>query len=361
MATNQIYTLDDLYAARATSIVDLGLENVLNSLLAYGDFLVRDTAEQLSAFVGETTNAREFWGGVAKVSFVEVDEFGKGETQKDIKDQEVQFPLRKISAAHGFSNEYFKRARGQEIRKLMLQMENGFNQRIRDELKTCIFKPTATQWQSNIYPQDGLLQKIQPFLNADGATIPDAPNGTSFTAASHTHYNAMTGTSIGVSDVNTLINHVREHFSPATEVSVYVDPTMPATLAALSSTPFIYNQYINVVAKNSADIGAAVNLGGGNRSDSFIGVWDGSKVFTRSWVPTGYLVAMAENPLEPPILRRVDPLYQGMLTDGLVTDGRLTVQDFYAYMGFGVYNRAAGAVLDAVHQATYSAPSGLLR
>lgn len=362
MATNQIYTMDDLFDARYASqgLSQLGLEAVLNSLVAYGNFLVEDAAEQLRVFCGQTENAREVWGGVAKLSFQEVDEFGKGETQKDIKDQELHYPLRKISAAHGMSNEFFKRADGREIAKLMLEMDNGFNQRIRDEIKTTIFKNTSTQWKSNIYPRDGLLQKIQPFLNADSATIPDAPNGTTFTASSHNHYAGTTGSSLTFGDIDLLLSNVREHFADSVNVRLFVDSTMPATLSALSGTKFVYNQFVNVVDQTAGKIGATVNLGGGNRANTFIGVWDGSEVWTRSWVPANYIVAMADNPLSPAILRRVDPLFQGMQSDGIVTDGRLTVQEFYAYMGFGVYNRAAGAVLQTNAQ-SYSIPSGLLR
>lgn len=360
MTTNQIYTLDDLYAKRATSVVDLGLDNVLNSVLAYGNFLVTDVNEQLADFTEETVNAREFWGGVGRMSFNKVGEFGKSDTQKDIKDQEVQFPIDKLSAAWGVSNEFWKRAKGAEVRKLMIDMDNAYNQRIRDEIKRCIFQSTSRQWQNSIYPQDGVLTKVQPFLNADGNTIPDAPNGTTFVGASHQHYLGVTGATVAVVDVNYLIGHVREHFPAGVQVRLYVDPAMPATLAALSSTPFIYNQYVNVVGKTTADMGSAVTLDGSNRDNAFVGVWDGSQVHTRSWVPAGYIAAIAMIAADKPVKRRVDPAFQGMLTDGLITDGRITAQEFYTYMGFAVYNRAAGAVLDTTHQATYSDPSGLL-
>lgn len=360
MSTNQIYTLDDLYYARATSVVDLGVDNVLNSLVAYGNFLVNDVNEQLSMFVDETQVAREFWGGVGQLSFEEVGEFGMGKTQKDLKDQEVQFPLRKLSAAHGLSNEFWKRAKGSEIRKLMLDMDNAYNQRIRDEIKTSIFNKNSVQWQSSIYPQDGTLTKIQPFLNADGNTIPNSPNGTSFVGSSHQHYIGVTGATVAVADIDYLLGHVREHV--VGNVVLFVDGAMPATLAALSGSKFVYNQYTNVIAKTTADIGSVRTIDGSvDRNNMFIGVWDGHEVHTRSWVPTGYMAAIAVGAGDKPLKRRVDPLFPGLQSDGWITDGRIKVQEFYTYMGFGVFNRAAGACLDTTHQATYSNPSGLLR
>jgi hypothetical protein len=359
MAAKQIYTLDDLYYARATSIVDLGVENVLNSLLAYGQFLVEDTSEQLNLFSEETDMAREFWGGVGRISFEEVGEFGQAETQKDIKDQEVQFPLRKIAAASGWSKEFFKRAKGAEIRKIMLDMDNGFNQRIRDEIKTAIFKNTATQWQSSIYPQDGVLTKIQPFLNADGATIPDAPNGTQFVGASHQHYLGVTGSSIATVDVDYLLGHVREHV--VGEVALFVDGSMPATLAGLSGTKYVALTPSVLVNQTASTVALATFNPAGDRNNMLMGYWDGHPVYTRSWVPTGYLAALAVGAADKPLKRRVDPLYRGMQTDGVVTNGQIVAQEFYAYMGFGAFNRAAGAVLDSTTQGSYTKPSGLLR
>lgn len=362
MATKQLYTLEDLFAARATSVVDLGLENILNSVIAYGNFLVRDLAEQTAMFVEETTNAREFWGGVGQIEFTKVGEFGKSESQRDIKDQEVQFPLDKLSAAHAVSNEFWKRATANEVRKLMIDMDNAYTNRNRKEIQRCIFRSTSRQWQSSIYPQDGILTKIQPFINADGATIPLSPNGTAFVAASHQHYNGTSGSALSTYDVNALLSNVAEHVAGAGgQVVLFVDPAMPVNLVALSGSLYTPNQYVNVVPKTTSDIGSARNIDGSiDRANTFVGVWDGYEVHTRSWVPTGYMAALAVGAGLAPIKRRVDPAFRGMLTDGMVTDGRLSAQDFYTYVGYGVYNRAAGACLDTLHQTNYTDPAGLL-
>ena len=359
-ASNRIYTPDDLMANRASSVVSLGYENILNSVTAYGNFIAKDTAEQLSMFVEDTPNSREFWGGVGHLKFTKAGAFGKTETQLEIKDQEVQFPIDKLVCSQGWNTEFWKRANALEARKLMLDLDNAYNQRVRDEIQRAIFRSTARPaWKSEIYGYLGTLDKIQPFVNADGNNIPDAPNGTTFAGATHNHYLAVTGASVAYTDVDYLLGHVMEHVPG--KIILFVDPAMPATLTALASTKFVYNQYTNVISKTTADIGKVATIDGEvDRSNLFIGTWNGFEVHTRSWVPTGYMAAISVNANDKPIHRRIDPMFEGMQTDGLFSDGRMSNQMWFTYQGYAVFNRVAGACLDTTHQATYSDPSTIL-
>lgn len=360
--TRQIYTLEDLYAQRYAPISTLSLDRVSATINAYADFLSSQMGEMLDMFTEETILPRAIWGGVPQLTFEEVGEFGKGKTRQDKRGQELHFPLHKIDATAGGSEEFWKRAKVADLIGVMKSMDNGYAQRVRDEVKAAVFNNTVRTPFKDWLGDNSTLDKIQPFLNADSNEIPDSPNGASFTASSHQHYIGITGSAVAAVDINYLLNHVREHL--VGEVVLFCDGAMPATLAGLASTKFTYNQYTNVIDQTAAKIGATANIDGGqtDRNNMFIGTWDGHRVLTRSWVPTGYICAMGiGGQLGKPLYRRVDPAFPGLRVATEISDGRIRVKESYFYLGLGAFNRAAGAVLDTTTQGSYTVPTGLVR
>ena len=127
---------------------------------------------------------------------------------------------------------------------------------------------------------------------------------------------------------------------------------------------FRSNQFTNVIDQTAGKIGAVANIDGGqtDRNNMFIGTWDGHRVLTRSWVPTGYISVMGiGGQLGKPLWRRTDPAFPGLRVATEISDGRIRVKESYFYMGFGAFNRSAGAVLDTATQGSYTVPSGLVR
>lgn len=359
--TTQIYTLEDLYAQRFAPLSTLDLNRVSASVQAYAQFLANDMSEQLNDFTEEVALSRSVWGGVPAMAFDEVGEFGRGTPRKQTEGQELHFPLFKLSAVQGASDEFWKRANVKDLIDTMTAMQVGYATRVRDEIKAAIFNNTIHTPVKDWLVDNSTLNKIQPFINADSAAIPVAPNGASFTASTHQHYIGITGSTVAASDVNYLLGHVREHVLG--EVRLYVDGAMPATLAGLASTKFvaltptvIVNQTATQVARESFDPSA-------DRNNMLVGYWDGHPVYTRSWVPTNYMTALAVNsPLGKPLNRRIDPMFPGLQGGLQIKDGRVTMNEQYFYMGLGVFNRAAGAVLDCASGSnTYTVPSGLAR
>ena len=235
--TTQIYTLEDLYERRFQPLSTLNLERVSATIQAYGQFLAQDMAEQLDAFTEETTVSRAVWGGAAQMEFQEVGELGKAKTNKDTRGQELHFPLFKLDLTVGGSEEFWKRAGIKNLIDVMNGMDNAYAERVRNEIKAAVFNKSLHTPVLDWIGDDTRLDKIQPFLNADSNEIPVAPNGTSFTASSHTHYLGITGSSLSYGDVDRVVNTVREHVLG--KVYIYVDGAMPATLAALSGTKYV--------------------------------------------------------------------------------------------------------------------------
>lgn len=358
--TKQIYTLEDLYAQRFAPLATLDLNRVSATVQAYSQFLANDMADQLNMFTDETTLSRSIWGGAPQMAFDEVNEFNRGTPRKDTAGQEVHFPLFKLSATQGASDEFWKRASVKDLTDLMNAMQIGYSSRVRDEIKAAIFNNTLHTKVNDWLVDNSSLNKIQPFLNADGAAIPPAPNGTTFTSAAQNHYIGVTGSTVATVDVNYLVNHVAEHVLG--KIILFVDAAMPATLAGLASTKYVARPPQPIIDNSASEIARESFDPNADRGNMSVGYWDGYEVVTRSWVPTGYIVAMAVGgQLGKPLLRRVDPQFPGLLTGLEVRDGILTIKESYFYLGLGAFNRAAGAVLDTTTQGSYTVPSGLVR
>lgn len=360
--TTQIYTLEDLYAQRFAPLSTLDLSRVSATVQAYAEFLANDMAEQLNDFTEEITASRSIWGGAPAMAFDEVNEFGRGVPRKQTEGQELHFPLFKLSATQGASDEFWKRANIKDLIDTMNSMQIGYAAKVRDEVKAAIFNPLLHTKVKDWLVDNSTLDKIQPFLNKDGASIPTAPNGSTFTSSTHGHYLGISGSVVSANDVNTLLGHVREHV--VGKVVLYVDGAMPATLASLTSgTHWVGLTPVVTVNQSAAEVARASFDPAADRNNMLVGYWDGHEVRTRSWVPTNYMVALAiDGSLGKPLFRRVDPQFPGLRGGFQVKDGRVTIEEMYFYMGFGVFNRAAGAVLDcATGSNSYTTPSGLVR
>lgn len=361
MATTQIYSLEDLYAQRFAPISTLDLSRVSLTVQAYAQFLAEDMNEQLSLFSEETTLSRSVWGGAPAMAFDEVGEHGRGTPRKDTVGQEVHFPLFKLSASQGGSEEFWKRANVKDLIDTMTAMDIGYATRMRQEIAAAIFNNTLHTKVTDWLVDNSSLNKIQPFLNSDSASIPTAPNGKTFTASAHTHYIGVTGSSVASSDVNYLVNHVAEHV--VGKVVLFVDAAMPAILSGLASTKFVALTPTVVINQSTSQVAREAFDPNGDRGNMLVGYWDGYEVYTRSWCPTNYIACMGVGgQLGKPLLHRVDPAFPGLRTGLTIQDGILRINESYFYGGFGAFNRAAGAVMDcATGSNGYTVPTGLVR
>lgn len=360
MTQPRIYDLNDLYEQRFSPISTLDLSRVSATIEAYAKDLAMKVDEMLNEFSEEQVLSRSVWGGAPKMAFDEVNEFGRGKPRADVKGQEVHFPLFKLSATQEASEEFWKRAKVKDVIDLTQSMDIGYSSRIQDEVKAAIFNPLVHTKVKDWLVDNSSLDKIQPFLNGDSASIPDAPNGKTFAAGTQNHYIGITGSALAVADVDYLVGHVTEH--GAGQICLYVDPSMPSTLAGLSNTKFVAVQPVVYADQRAAVVARAQYDPSGDMDNMLAGFWNGHEVRSRSWVPTGYINCMnISGMLGKPLHRRVDPNYRGLLVAPEITNGILRTKESYFYMGFGSFNRAAGAVLDTATQGSYTTPTGLTR
>lgn len=356
----RIYDLEDLYVQRFNNLSTLDLNRVALTIEAYARDLALQVDKMLDEFTEEQTASRSVWGGAPKMAFDEVNEFGRGKPRADVQGQEVHFPLFKLSATQEASEEFWKRAKVKDLIDLTASMDIGYTSRVQDEIKAAIFNEKLHTKVKDWTVDKSDLDKIQPFLNGDNASIPPAPNGKTFSAGSQNHYFGITGSSVAVVDVDYLVNHITEH--GAGKVVLYVDPAMPSTLAGLASTKFVAVQPMVYVDQRAAVVARETMNPDDDGDNMLVGYWNGHEVRTRSWVPTGYINGMnISGLLGKPLHRRIDPIYQGLLVAPEITNGILRTKESYFYMGFGAFNRSAGAVLDTTTQGSYTTPTGLTR
>lgn len=357
----RLYSMDDLYGHRYQPLSTLDLSRVSDTARAYGADLTVQVNNMLNDLSEEITLPRAIWGGSKTVNFQDVGEFGEAKPEAEIGGQELHFPLFKLQAAEGMSEEAWNRALVQDLLDAMVAMDTGYQARVQKEMKAAIFNNTLFTKQVDVFSREkSTLNLIQPFLNGDSGQIPPAPSGKTFAAGSQNHYIGITGSSLAVTDVDYLVNHVREHGDG--QLVLYVDPAMPTTLAGLSNTPYLAATPVTVLDNSAAQMPRFQTSITSDGSNADVGLWRGNLVKTRSWVPVGYIFcANISSPIGKPLRRRIDPLFPGLITDTEISNGIIRIKKSHFYMGFGAWNRSAGAVLDTATQGSYTVPTGLVR
>lgn len=353
------YSLEDLLAQRFVPASQFGFDNIARAIQAYLDWLNAQVADQISMIAETTTDVRRVYGASEEGEMNEVDELGVARTQRDTQGAEIDFPLRKFSRSTGWTADFMARATPADLATRVLGFQTAYLTRFRNELKAALFGNANYSFTDKL--GDGTTLAVKRLLNADSMPIPNAPDGTTFAAATHNHYAGTTGASLAYTDIDTLIANVTEH--GLTNVQLIINQADVATLTALSGTKFtaLTLAVVAVPGRTSGTIETQVVTE--DPANKLVGYWAGYPVLTRSWVPDDYYLACAVDAPMKPVVHRIDK-FTALNGLRLVADFQshpLTAQTYEAEIGFGVWGRHSAAILDGAHQTTYSNPSGLVR
>lgn len=350
-----IYDLNDLLAQRFVLASAFGFDKINDSIQARLEWLNGQVNEQIGIFAEVSEDARRIWGGSSKFEMKEVDEFGVARTEKGTSGVEVAFPLRKMSVSTGFTADYLRRATVSEISQIAINSMEAYLERMQSELKFALYNKDNYSFTDKF--GDGSSLAVKAFLNADSVDIPNAPDGTKFTASTHNHYVGTVGASLAVADIDALIANVKEH-GLYKGVTLFINPANVATLVALANTKFVKNTSTFVI-DNTASTQSAFKVNPEEDSNNqFVGVWDGEvKVFTRSWAVANYYTVCATGAAEKPLILRTDKYVKGLVMDYELGAHPISAKTWSAYVGMGANNRAGVAVLDAGHQTDYTEPT----
>lgn len=355
-ALTGINSVEDLRAYRFASAAEMGLDTI-NAVITAD--LAETNAKMLDAIrllAEPVTEQGRIYGTSYSVPMQEVDEFGEARSRKARPGSEVDFPLKRFTQTLSWTLDAFKRMTPAEMAEKYIAHRQGYNNEVVKQIKKASYLKTNYSFVDQL--TNGVTLNVKRFLNADGAQIPDAPDGTSFTGASHQHYNGMTGTSVAASDVTTMVNHVTEHGHTA-GLMIAVSQADAPTLQAL--TGFITVQdagLVNPYPTTQTFMNATAPNLGNNR---IIGCWRNSSVeiWIKPWAVTGRWSCWATGSREKPLGYR-QPAFaglQGYRLNSQDTQLSIVAQLLEAEFGFGVWDRTAAAFLDIVNQATYTDPT----
>jgi hypothetical protein len=352
------YTLEDLLEQRFVPASQFGFAAIAAAIQARLDWLNSQVQDQMGLVAETSSDVRRIWGGSQHKEMIEVDEVGIARTQKDKAGLEVDFPLRKFSIATGWTWEFLQRATPRDIAQDAIDNETAYIERVRNELTWAMFSKSNYSFKD--WTGDNTILAIKAFLNNDGSVVPDAADGTSF-LTTHQHYAGTVGAALAYTDIDTLIANVTEHLHKG--VSLFINVSNVATLTNLASTKFVALTLavVAVAGRTSGTVETASVTD--DPANKLVGYWAGYPVYTRSWVPANYYVAMATQTAEKPLVHRIDTIssLNGYHLEFDRPGDPWSSKFWAAYVGFGAWNRSAAAFLKGDAQTTYVNPSGLVR
>jgi hypothetical protein len=348
--------LDTLAATQAT-VAEFGEDNAFAEIEAARAAYNRITNEMLAELVERTTDRQRRYGSQDAMAMEELDEFGRPQAQKISAGSTVGFPLRKFGIAIQWTRTYFQVARASELAAQSTAAMAADYAALQRELKRAIFYPTNVSFVDTLV--DGVTLAVKRLVNADSAAIPLGPNGETFTAATHTHYNYSAGVALAAADMNALIEDVVEHHASGTAV-VYINRAQETAVRGLAG--FTALLPARLVPANSAISATGALDDDQDLNNRLIGYYNAGGVYAeirvKPWIPAGYLFAWVRGG-PTPLVMRTRP--NGGDLELAFEDERypLRARGWEREFGVAVWQRTNGAVLyiDTGAAGAYVAPT----
>lgn len=350
MATNTgTYDISTLLAVRFQSAAQFGLDTIQRVLEADLQAHNAIVTQMVSDLCEVTTDRQRKYGSSVAGEMVEVDEYGRSVTQNPVSGDTVGFPLKLFQFALGWTSKYLEVATPADLAEGTIAAEQAHLRAIQRELKRAIY--LSANYTYNDHLVDRVDLAVKRFVNADGAKIPNGPNGETFDGATHTHYDGNAGLTAAV--LSACISDVIEH-GHGGAVKLAISKTNEAAVRALSG--FTAYPDPRIVFRASDTPGQTLDI---SRLDNrAIGIFDGAEVWVKSWAIAGYAFAWdAASPKKPLAFRqRAQGSLQGLRIAAELSTFPLIAKYMEAEYGIGVCTRTNGAVLDFVN-AAYTDPT----
>lgn len=336
------YTVADLASITSTTAVDFGLEPIREALtrdLAAYNAVVDDMLTDLAE---PSTERERIYGSSADGEMLESDEYDRGVAVKAGAGSNVGFPLKKFVKDVGWTRDYFLQSTPAQIANTVLSIEAMHTRAIRRELQRAIFdSANVTMIDRFQAPQINLA--VKRLVNADSAAIPNGPNGETFTASTHTHYDFLDGASPTAAALTALIEDVVEH-GHGSRVLLNINRAAEAAVRLLTGFVPYTDPRLTI---NTAANQAATRLDMSRIDNRAIGLFGAAEVWVRSWVPSGYVFAYDAGSSMKPLVYRQHPVtsIRGLRIVATLEDYPLYAEVMDSYFGFGVWTRTNGAVL----------------
>lgn len=339
MPTNTgTYDITSLQTVTDQTAAEFGLDTiqrVLEEDLAAWNQMV---TEQVSELAEVTTDRQRAYGSSVGGEMQEVDEYGKAPTQKAEAGDTVGFPLRLFQFNLGWTAKYLQVATPAKLAIQTISAQDAHWRRIQKEIKRAIYGSANYTFRDHLI--DNVTLNIKRFVNADGAKIPNGPNGEVFDGAVETHYLANNGWDATV--LTNAINDVIEH-GHGGEVKLAINKADETAVRAL--TGFVPYPDPRLVYRASDTPGQTLDI---SRLDNrAIGIFAGAEVWVKSWILDNYpFIWDLADPDKPLAFRqRTQETLQGLRLAAENDDYPLYVQFMESEFGAGVWTRTNGLIL----------------
>lgn len=352
------HDISTLLAARFASAAEYGVDTiarVLASDLAAWNSIV---AEMVADMCEVTTDRQRKYGTSANGEMMEVDEYGKAPTQKALPGATVGFPLRLFQFNLGWTAKYLETATPADLATMSLNAQKAHWRVIQRELKKQVY--VSANYTFNDHLIDNVDLAVKRFVNADGASIPDGPNGEVFVGSTHNHY--IGEATLTAAFLTSLINDVIEHGHGAA-VRIAISTTDEAAVRALTGFTAYQDPRLIFPSLPQYTTGVSSNLSTQtldiSRLDNrAIGIFGGAEVWVKSWAIANYIYCWdAEDPSKGLAYRqRSQTGLQGLRLAASLPDHPLYVDFMESEFGMGQWTRTNGAVLYFAN-ATYADPT----
>jgi len=345
------HTIQDLLDVEHQSVAEFGL-NTVEEVIQRDLQEHRELTEEMVTELAEpTTDRQRIYGAGGNTELEEVDEYGRGTTQEDHKSGEVAFPLRKFLGDVGWTDDYEVNATPADMAQATLNAEKADVNRIRTQMKKALFISSNYTYVDHLI--DDVSLDVKRLVNADGAPIPEGPNGKTFDPNTHTHFNAESGLSNGglrdsVLDLT--------HHGHSDEVRMYINQADASAVKRLSDFKELVDSRLTLndnqnQPREQLDVSMPSN-------DRPIGIFNAALVWIKPWVPEDYQFITDIADEDKPLGFRQHPNegMRGLRLAAEIRDYPLNIDNMEHYFGIGVWTRTNG-VIHHSDNGTYQDPS----
>lgn len=345
------YSIQDLLAVRYQSVNEFGENTVVQVLqadLAAHNAVVTEMMQQMCEF---TTDTQGIYGTGATGEMIEVDEFGRSETQKVATGSTVGYPLRLFQYATGWTRKYLQSATPADLAQKQLAAQTAHKLRLRKDIQRALF--FSANYTFNDFLINNVALGVKRLVNADSASIPQAPDGSTFDASTHTHY--VGASSLTTTVLTTGINNLIEHGHGARPmIAVHnQDATTVSNLTGFVPAQPVYLEQINNttnVPRTRTDLNQMYNR--------LLGYYNGAEVWVKPWAIQNYLFIWdAGSAMKPLAFRqRAANTLQGLQIAAELEAYPLYAEYYEAEHGVAVHTRTNGVAI-RFNNASYADPT----
>ena len=330
------YDIATLQAVRIQTAAEYGLDTIQRVLQADLDAHNALVREMVSEMAEVTTERQRVYGTSVGGEMLEVDEYGLAPTQKAAPGATVGFPLRLFQYNIGWTAKYLQVATPADLAAQTLAAETAHLRAITRDMKRAIYISGNYTFRDHLI--DNVELAVKRFVNADGAGIPDGPNGETFDGGTHTHYDANNGWD--ATELTNAINSVIEH-GHGGNVKVAINKDDETAVRGLTGfVPYIDPRLATSTIASTTGV-PAQTLDISRLDNRAIGIFAGAEIWVKSWALDNYpFIWDAADPNKPLAFRqRGQEALQGLRIAFENADYPLYARDMEAEFGIGVWTR----------------------